>query len=212
MERISCFVDGFNLYHALADLGENHLKWLNLWDLLASYASKPDQQLVSVFYFSASATWLPDAYRRHREYVKALKAVGVTPVMGFFKEKSRACRACGAQWVAHEEKETDVSIGLYMVNEAHKDNYDRAFLVSADSDLASVIRLLRSEFPQKPIRLIAPPKRRHSKELVAAFAGKPSLRSIKMGRLRKFLLPKEVLDVYGNAVAFRPEEYDPPAG
>jgi len=210
MERVACFVDGFNLYHSLKDLNQDHLKWLNLWSLLESFSPKPYQQVVSVFYFSAYATWLSDAYKRHRVYVNALQGVGVTPVMGFFKEKDRSCRACGAHWKAHEEKETDVNIGLYMINEAHQNNFDRAMLLSGDSDLAPVIRMLRKEFPQKPIRLIAPPGRRHSKESVAAFGGNPSLRSIKKGKLKKFLLPDQVRDVHGNVVAIRPPEYAPP--
>ena len=37
--------------------------------------------LVEVFYFSAYATWRPNSYRRHREYVRALQATGVTIVM-----------------------------------------------------------------------------------------------------------------------------------
>ena len=77
------------------------------------------------------------------------------------KRKDRHCRSCGAQWVAHAEKETDVNIGLFMMNEAHKDSYDRGLLLSGDSDLAPVIRMMRSEFPEKPLRLISPPGRRH---------------------------------------------------
>jgi hypothetical protein len=29
-ERVICFVDGFNLYHALHSIGKPHLKWLDL--------------------------------------------------------------------------------------------------------------------------------------------------------------------------------------
>ena len=32
-KRVAVYVDGFNLYHALDDLAENHLKWLDLWSL-----------------------------------------------------------------------------------------------------------------------------------------------------------------------------------
>jgi hypothetical protein len=35
-----------------------------------------------------------------------------TPVLDHFKNKDRECHSCGAEWVAHEEKETDVSIGI----------------------------------------------------------------------------------------------------
>lgn len=133
--------------------------------------------MTAVYYFSAFATWLPDAYKRHREYVRALRAVGVTPVMGFFNDKDRQCKRCGSKWVAHEEKETNVSIGIHMVNEAHKDTFDHAFWVSNDSDLSPVVRMLRREFAGKRLRLITPPKRRASKELVQETGGLKHVRT-----------------------------------
>lgn len=29
-ERVAIFIDGFNLYHGLCELGQDHLKWVNL--------------------------------------------------------------------------------------------------------------------------------------------------------------------------------------
>ena len=78
----AAFIDGFNLYHAIHDLRQDHLKWVDLRKLCREFAPSPEHELEDVFYFSAFATWRPDAYRRHREYVKALEASGVTPIMG----------------------------------------------------------------------------------------------------------------------------------
>lgn len=211
IERVSCFIDGFNLYHAIDDLGQDHLKWLNLWSLMQRYASRPNQSLTAVYYFSAYATWLPYAYKRHREYVRALQAAGVTAVMGFFKEKDRQCKRCGTQWIAHEEKETDVSIGICMINEAYKDTFDHAFLVSNDSDLSPVVRMLRREFPAKRLRLITPPKRRASKELVSEAGGLGYVRTIKISHVRQHLFPERVKDAAGTGAAIRPPEYEPPS-
>jgi hypothetical protein len=174
------------------------------------YAARPNQKLTAVYYFSAFATWLPDAYRRHREYVRALQASRVIPVMGFFKYKDRQCKRCGAEWIAHEEKETDVSIGSYMVNEAYKDTFDHAFLVSNDSDLSPVVRMLRREFPAKRLRLFTPPKRRASKELVTEAGGPGYVRTIKVSHVRKHLFPARVKDAAGAGAAIRPPEYTPP--
>ena len=92
-ERVIAYIDGFNLYHALHDLGRPHLKWVDLATLVRGYAAQPHQQVVAVNYFSAFATWLTAAYARHRQYVEALRSVGVTPIMGRFKEKDRECSA-----------------------------------------------------------------------------------------------------------------------
>ena len=161
-------------------------------------------------YFSAHATWLPDPYRRHRAYVAALRATGVECVMGYFKEKDRGCKACGATWVAHEEKETDVNIGLYMLDAAYQNEYDRALLISADSDLVPVLRLIRDRFPRKGLRVIAPPGRRQSKELVSALAPRPHLDQIKRSDLVKCRLPEKVVDASGAVRATCPVEYSRP--
>ena len=88
-KRVACFVDGFNLYHAIADLKENHLKWINLWKLAEAFVKPTQETLESVFYFTAYPTWLVGPYRRHKIYVQAQTAVGVTPIIGHFKEKQK---------------------------------------------------------------------------------------------------------------------------
>ncbi|MCK5688891.1 NYN domain-containing protein [Myxococcota bacterium] len=209
-ERVAVFVDGFNLYHAIADLKKPHLKWANLWKLAASYAPQEHQQIVAVYYFSAFATWLPEPYGRHRLYVKALKAIGATTVMGKFKEKDRSCRKCKAKWKAHEEKETDVNLALWLLNEARKDSYDHAFLISNDSDLAPAVRMVTAEFPNKRVRILTPPgKRRSSKELVSAAGGMKCVRTIKESRLAQSLLPAKITNEKGSEI-IRPDEYTPP--
>lgn len=42
-------------------------------------------------------------------------------------------------------QETDVNVGLWMLNEAHKGSFDHAFLLSNDSDLAPVVAMLKTE-------------------------------------------------------------------
>jgi hypothetical protein len=36
MPRVITYIDGFNLYHAVDDLKDQSLKWLDLWALSAS--------------------------------------------------------------------------------------------------------------------------------------------------------------------------------
>ena len=103
-KRVAVYVDGFNLYHALDDLAENHLKWLDLWSLSETLI-RPDEAIVAVKYFSAYATWMPASYRRHQRYVAALQSRGVQFIEGRFKEKPMQCKSCGVRYVAHEEKE-----------------------------------------------------------------------------------------------------------
>ncbi|MBI3444769.1 MAG: NYN domain-containing protein [Magnetospirillum sp.] len=129
--------------------------------------------------------------------------------MGHFKVKTRQCSRCGSQWEAHEEKETDVNIALWLVNQAYRDTYDEAFLISRDSDLAPAVRMVREYFPNKRVKMIAPPNLRHSKELANA-ASPGALASIKLIHLERALFPASVLDPNtGTVIAQRPPEYAP---
>lgn len=203
-ERVICFVDGFNLYHAILNLKQPHLKWVNLWALASVFIRPRSQQLQFVYYFSAYADWLPNSKARHLRYVKALIAKGVTPVMGKFKPKDRKCPECNYKWQAHEEKETDVNIALALVNLAYQDKYDRALLISNDSDLTPAIHMVRNYFPEKHITTIVPPHYRHSNELIQASSDKAK---ITVDHLQRCLMPEHILDAGGNLVVTRPPEY-----
>lgn len=207
--RASAFIDGFNLYHAIRDLGQAHLKWVNLRALCQQFAPAAQFHLTNIYYFSAYATWKKGPYRRHREYVKALRAVGVTPVLANFKEKDRSCFACGNEWKDHEEKETDVSIAVYLLVGAFRDLYDRALLISNDSDLSPAVRMVRKEFPQKQIRIITPVGRSHSLDLEEAVGGLKYFTHMKPIHVERCLLPQQILNAAGDVVATRPAEYDP---
>lgn len=208
--RVIAFIDGFNFYHAVDELGEDHLKWVNLHALCKQFAPSPAYELTSVLYFSAFATWRLDAYARHREYLKALKSAGVTPIMGRFKEKFRGCRTCGAKWTDHEEKETDVNLGLHLLSAAHDDLYDRALLVTGDSDITPAVRLVRAKFPAKQIRILAPVGRPYSMELVTAAGGPKSASKMREIHLERALFPERIADASGTTIAARPVKYAPP--
>jgi uncharacterized LabA/DUF88 family protein len=55
-----------------------------------------------------------------------------------------------------EEKQTDVNIALRLFQLAVEDQYDRAVIVSGDSDLLPAIRAVQATFPSKQIGVIVP--------------------------------------------------------
>lgn len=206
MTRSSFFIDGFNFYHALKRLDGNHLKWVNLRKLMARQTSK-SEKIGSIYYFSAFAEWLPGPRIRHEKYVAALIAENVEVILGNFKRKDRYCNHCKRISVGHEEKETDVNIALCLLNEAYKDTYDRAYVVSRDSDLKPAIAMVRSQFPKKEIIVVAPPHFGHSTDLIGVSNGK---RKISKEQIEQCLFPEKVIDAGGNVATVRPSEYDPP--
>lgn len=203
-QRVICFIDGFNLYHAIDRLNAPHLKWLNLWSLSSVFIRPKSQKLVDVIYFSAYADWLPQAKKRHTQYVKALISSKVSTVLGKFKQKDMKCPKCKHKWCGHEEKETDVNIALAMLDLAYKDKFDHAFLISNDSDLAPAIHMVRKNFPHKLITTIVPPHYTHSNELIKASSEKAK---ITVSHLERCSFPEVIYDIGGNIVVSRPVEY-----
>jgi uncharacterized LabA/DUF88 family protein len=197
--KVACYIDGFNLYHSIDALGKPYLKWLNLWALAGSLC-RPGETLVKAAYFSAYATWLPDRYARHRHYVTALEETGVECHMARFSERMARCKSCGVTWKTREEKETDVHFALTFLEDAIDDVFDRAIIVSADSDYIPAVRKVRKRLPGKQIFLAIPPERYGQARGLIDVCG--SNTAITAGRLGRHL--------FGSTG--RPREYDPPAG
>lgn len=201
MTRIIAYIDGFNLYHSIDHLRRPVLKWLDLMALVTSIA-RQGETVAEVNYFSAYATWMPQAHQRHIEYVKALEYVGVKCIMGHFKSKLRKCRSCGAVWTQHEEKETDVHIAARIVVDACENRFDRAVLITADSDLKPALDIVKARFPQKQVFVAAPPKRMaHARGLAPGMELTP-------GRLARCPLPDTATDsVTGRVLFTKPGSY-----
>jgi hypothetical protein len=89
-----------------------------------------------------------------------------------------------------------------------RDVFDVYYLVSADTDLAPAIRLLKREFPQKEFVSVATPRRQHSSEFLRL-----ADRTLKIteNALAKCLVPAGLAGKDGKAIV-RPPQYDPPKG
>ena len=160
MARISVFIDGFNVYHALdSDPAYHKYKWLDCAALGGCYVGGRDT-LTKVYCFTALATWNPQKVNRHRLYIRALEKQGVEIVMGKFKRKDRKCVLCQRDYRTFEEKLTDVNIAIYLFRGAYLDEFDRAIVISGDSDIVPAIKAVRDLFPTKEIGVVVPIGRR----------------------------------------------------
>lgn len=204
-KRAAFYFDGFNLYHALDGLRQNHLKWLSLDALARLLVPSRDEQVQSTVYFSAFLTHKPEKLIRHRAYVRALEAIGVECVVGRFKYSEVECRRCSARWRSYEEKETDVNIGIRIVRDAFRNEFDVCYLVSADTDLAPAVRMLKREFLEKEFVSVATPRRPHSSEFLRL-----ADRTTKIIErvLARCLLPAEISSA-AHGIIRRPVDYDP---
>lgn len=208
MPRVACYVDGFNLYHALDALHDNRIKWLNLQALAESFL-RVDDRLVATYYFTAVHHREPVKAHRHRRYIDALSAVGVRVVQSKFQSVSRYCRRSEQSCPFLEEKQTDVAFATRLLVDAMENFMDRAVLITADSDHVPVVRLVQERRPRVELTLAPPPGRLHqARELGSLIADR---REISKGRLEKCLLPRTVCRADGRVAATCPAAYFEPA-
>lgn len=167
MERVTVYVDGFNIYFGMLEAGFANCKWLDLKSLVLSLL-KSNQECVEVKYFTSRVSNNPDKQRRQTTYIEALETVGIKVFYGQYQHDKIECKRCGNVWPNYNEKMTDVNIATQMIIDAYQDKYDMAMLISGDSDLVPPIRAVHENFNDKRVFVAFPPKRfNHSVALVA---------------------------------------------
>lgn len=171
--RTIVYVDGFNFYYGL--LKGSACKWLDLQALFGRVLSVQNQ-VVNIKYFTARVQPTPanpSVHTRQDAYLRALAACCPLVEVSFGHFLRHRIRMEHAEpppntvpvW-KNEEKGSDVNLALHLLNDAWRDAYDCAVVVSNDSDLAEALRLVKMQH-KKVIGLITPgaPLRRTSREL-----------------------------------------------
>jgi uncharacterized LabA/DUF88 family protein len=204
--RASFYVDGFNLYHAIDDLGDHRLKWLDLRSLCTSFLTAEDQ-LISVHFFTALNRWDAEKRDRHVAYLTALQQRGVIIELGAFDRPKKYCWDKNDYCRNYSEKKTDVAIAVSLLGDGYEDKYDKAFLVSADSDQVPLAQRFRASLPNKRLLHIAPPNRYSEARELADEIGRSF--QLTAGRIHQHLLPAEFRDERGRLIVARPAHYGP---
>lgn len=206
--RGAVYYDGFNMYHAVDDLGQPYLKWCNLrtlGELIArGHATTIERAVFCTAYFPGDH----GKRVRHEAYVNALKLVGVETRFGHTTTEPMECKSCGHKWRQPREKETDINLSLALFEDAIDDVFDVAFLVTADTDQAATVSAFKRRFQNKRVINVIPPGREPSKHLADLCHGRVKL---KERHLDECALPAIVMK-QGERTIFRPKEYDPPQG
>ncbi|MBF0426577.1 MAG: NYN domain-containing protein [Magnetococcales bacterium] len=209
MKRAAVYVDGFNLYHAVKSLGLAEYKWLNVRALVENFLPFSQYAPPVITYFSAYAHWLPESMARHKRYIAALQAVGVTPILGrFAKDRKCVCKVCGDTEHFYVEKRTDVHIGVSMLRDASTGNFDLLVLLSADSDFEPALQIIHQKFPNIELKVLVPPAQQGSMALRKT-VGVDNVSRIKHVHVQRSLLKQEYAAPGSASPIIRPAEYDP---
>lgn len=197
MQKTIVYIDGFNFYYG--QLKGQPYKWLDLHALFSKVLGT-QHDVIKIKYFTARVQPTlrdPDVHLRQDIYLKALQAF--SPLIEvhfghFLRHKVKMENANPpppqvAVWKT-EEKGSDVNMALHVLNDAWKNSYDCAVIVSNDSDLAESLRMIKTQLGKK-VGLITPgsPKRKTSFELKkhADF-----IRTMRESALRSSLLPNPI--------------------
>ena len=152
-QRTIVYIDGFNLYYCA--LRKTKCKWLNLEKLCESILVPASHDIRKIKFFSARISARPDdpnAPTRQDVYWRALKSFcpKVEIIEGFFlsSEKFSYLAPCAGKGfvktVKTEEKGSDVNLAVHMLNDAWKNEYDCAILLSNDSDMYESASLVKA--------------------------------------------------------------------
>ncbi len=161
MNRVIAYIDGYNFFHALNDLGWSRFLWLD-YQNLCQRLLKFNQELVMTKYFTARTTGSNSKRIRQTTYIEALKTLNHFEVIeGRFQNEPEECPKCKFKYTIPKEKKTDVSIAVNMIYDAFKNKFDIAMLLSADADLVPIIELVKyeEELRTKRIVVVFPPGR-----------------------------------------------------
>lgn len=147
------YVDAFNLYYGA--LKRTSYRWLNLQSLMTKLY--PGHLITGIKYFTARVNALPgntDQPLRQQLYFRALKTLGTVSIIeGHYLSHPKRMPLVNppvggprtVEVIFTEEKGSDVNLAAHLLFDGFKDAYDCAIVVSADSDLATPIEMVRNE-------------------------------------------------------------------
>lgn len=162
MKKVSVFVDGYNLYHAIDNIQKPHLKWINLVGLAQEFA-KPINgfEIIRVKFFTAPPIHKSaEVQKTYSDYIKALSHYGVEIIEGKFKRKLvtyKDEKGKSFTRTTHEEKESDVNIALAILEDSFEKISDKLLVITNDSDISPAISLALTKNDQLRINVITPP-------------------------------------------------------
>lgn len=80
-------------------------------------------------------------------------------IRGKFQRRTVQCHTCHSKRISYEEKETDVSLAVRLVEGAARNDFDTALLISGDAEFVPAIQSARRLKPDLRIVVVFPPKR-----------------------------------------------------
>ena len=159
--RTAIFIDGLNLDRGL--LQGTPYRWLDPKQL-CGHILPTGYEITAITYCTApvvnraarteQGTYL-EALEEHIPELKILEGEFVPRPKTGVLEGSQSSKPVTI--IAQVEKRTDVNLAVHLVNDANRDRFDCAVVISNDSDFAEALRLVKDEC-RKEVWLLSPVK------------------------------------------------------
>jgi uncharacterized LabA/DUF88 family protein len=155
--RSIIYIDGFNLYYGA--IKDTPWKWLDLHKYFSLL--RQNDNIIKIKYFTAL---IKGSHRQNQEiFLQALNTfTNIEIIRGIYKPKEILCKVKNCTYAGKkifksaEEKQTDVNIAINILIDAINNSCDRIILVSGDSDLVPVIKMVKKLRPEKKIITYVP--------------------------------------------------------
>lgn len=175
MKKVVAYIDGFNFYHSIAhNLPPTH-KWLDYKKFISQFL-QPGEKLTGIYIFTANPIWDKERMIRHSNYMRILSSLWITVISWNYTFATRKFNGTkmpvlpdnlwNIQTVSpnffyyknYEEKQTDVNIALSLFEWGIFHCYDKAIIVTGDSDIAPSIHRVKKRRKNKEFVCILPYK------------------------------------------------------
>jgi hypothetical protein len=217
--KTNVYIDGFNLYYRAVK--DTPYKWLDLSALCQKLL--PHDVIHRIRYFTALVNARPDnphAPQRQLTYLRALRTIpNLTIEYGQFRPRLKArplhTPIAGLPHIVEvddvEEKGSDVNLATYLLMDGYENDYEKAAVISNDSDLALPIRMVRDRlnFPVlvvnpnlRPNKMTHDPRKRTADKLREAAT---DLRWLRESTLKQCQFPPELHD--NNGTITKPSQW-----
>ena len=218
--RVAVYIDWFNFFHHMKKLYGKKYYWLDYKQLARQYIWH-NEKIVKVEYFTAY--FFPDTQWewRHKTYVKALNLMWIQTIFWKYQEVTKKfvnnrnniqsfkynnfIKILPKSWQKFllpnkieyknfEEKRTDVNVALHILEDWLLDVYDKAFVISWDSDISPSIKSVKkyTKSQSKQFVLLMPPwAKAHTMEKAC-----DEVKYITEEDLKNSMLPRQVWKVH----------------
>ena len=201
--RVRVYIDGFNLYYGMKQKMRQTrrwkgVRWLDLHAFSKSFLRR-DDYLDGTFYFTARVSG-GDTAQRQDTYWQALDTLpDVELIEGRFALREKRGKLTTPPYrivtvEAYEEKRSDVNLAARLVFDGCQGLYQKAIVISNDSDLTEPVRLVTQVMGKEVLVFNPHPANTRSDELHQYATNGWELR---MRRITANQLPNPVITVWG---------------